>query len=218
VLISPFSIEKADWQAEEVQLSVTRQQVEESPSIDTAQPVSRQQEAAHFTYYGYPYYWHGTGLWGPAAYPIGFPAATAADIQGVRRQPTGPESDAQGDQHLRSSREVIGYHLQAADGELGHVDDFLVDDRDWAIRYMVVDTSNWWLGKKVLVSPEWITEVSWLDRKVAVDLTRQSVKQAPEFDSDHVDRQWEVDYHASLHRAPYWSRADAEPPRRPGAR
>ena len=60
------------------------------------------------------------------------------------------------DPHLRSSRAVTGYHIQATDGDLGHVEDFIVDDHSWTIRYMVLDTTNWWPGKKVLVAPDWI--------------------------------------------------------------
>ena len=83
------------------------------------------------------------------------------------------------DPHLRSCNEVVGHHLHASDGEIGHVDGFLVDEDTWAIRYLVVDTSNWWLGHEVLIAPPWITEVSWASRTVTVDLSREAVKGAP---------------------------------------
>lgn len=85
------------------------------------------------------------------------------------------------DVHLRSTREVVGYHIQAKDGELGHVEDFLVDDHTWAIRYAIVDTSNWWLGNKVLLAVEWIDDVSWQDGHVSVDVPRHAVKDAPTY-------------------------------------
>jgi hypothetical protein len=72
------------------------------------------------------------------------------------------------DSHLRSTKAVTGYHIEALDGELGHVDGFIVDDESWAIRYMEVATRNWWPGKKVLVSPAWIDRMSWEDSKVYV--------------------------------------------------
>jgi hypothetical protein len=204
VLISPFSIRHVDWIAGEVSLSITRGMVKSSPDIDTQKPVSRQQEADYLRYYRYPYYWAGAGLWGPGAYPAGLAAESAADVQAPAKAEQEGAS-ARGDSHLRSSKEVIGYHLQAADGELGHVDDFLVEDDSWTIRYVVVDTSNWWLGKHILVPPDWIRKVSWSQKKVHVDLTRETVKGAPEYDpAALLDRQWEADYYAHYRRAPYW--------------
>lgn len=208
VLISPFSVRSVDWTAGTVSLSISRGMVKSSPDVDTHKPVSQQQEVEYLLYYGYPYYWGGAGLWGPGPYPAGLAAANAAEAR-TRIEEELEEARAKGNQHLRSSKEVLGYHLQATDGELGHVEDFLVEDDSWAIRYIVVDTSNWWFGKRVLVSPEWIREVSWSDNKVYVDLTRQSVKSAPEYDSAaHLDRQWEADYHAHHRRRPYWMPAD----------
>jgi hypothetical protein len=84
---------------------------------------------------------------------------------------------------------VTGYHLQATDGELGHVDDLLIDDLDWAIRYVVVKTGKWWLGHKSLLPPEWMQEINWERRDVLVNVTRQAVGDAPEDDSvAHVNR------------------------------
>jgi hypothetical protein len=163
--------------------------VKSSPDIDTHKPISRQHEADYLRHFGYPYYWGGAGLWGPGPYPGDLVAANIAEAQ-ARVEAEQAEARARGDSHLRSSKEVIGYHLQATDGELGHIEDFLVDDQSWAIRYIGVDTRNWWFGRNVLVAPEWIREVSWEHRKVYVDLTRQSVKAAPEYDSvAHIDRQ-----------------------------
>src|SRR5262249_56338846 len=84
-----------------------------------------------------------------------------------------------GDPNLRSARDVTGYYIQATDGDLGHVEDFLVDDETWAIRYCIVDTRNWLPGRKVLVSPEWIQRVSWEDSKVYVDLSKRHIKSPP---------------------------------------
>lgn len=66
-----------------------------------------------------------------------------------------------GDAHLHPATAVMGYVMQTEDGEIGHVKDVLVDDKTWAIRYLVVDTEKWWGGKTVLVSPEWLTRVTW---------------------------------------------------------
>lgn len=204
VLISPYSVRSVDWIEEAVLLSVTREMVKNSPHVDTHKPVSRVQEAAYLGYYGYPWYWAGAGVWGPAPFPAAAAAPTAAEDRALA-EAAKEEARAKGDTRLRSSKEVIGYHLEAADGGLGHVEDFLVEDRSWTIRYIVVDTRNWWFGKHVLVPPDWAREISWSDRKVYVDLARQAVKNAPEYDSAaHLDRQWEADYYEHHHRRPYW--------------
>lgn len=101
------------------------------------------------------------------------------------------------DPHLRSCNAVTGYHIQATDGEIGHVSGFLVDDETWAIRYLVVDTSNWWVGHKVLVAPPWITGVHWSDETVSIDLSRETIKNAPAYD-ETID--WGRDQELNLYR------------------
>jgi hypothetical protein len=84
--------------------------------------------------------------------------------------------------HLRSCREVTGYLIEAVDGEIGHVQGLLVDEESWAIRYLIVDTSNLGFGRQVLIAPEWIADVRWLDRRVMIDLARQAIQDAPPYD------------------------------------
>lgn len=112
-----------------------------------------------------------------------------------------------GDSHLRSSAAVVGYRIAATDGDVGHVEDFLVDDATWAIRYVVVDTRNWWPGKRVLVSPEWIERIDWSDAKVHVGVTREQIRKSPEYDpSDPVARDYEARLHDHYGRPRYWER------------
>jgi sporulation protein YlmC with PRC-barrel domain len=66
-----------------------------------------------------------------------------------------------GDAYLQTATTVMGYAIRTEDGEIGHVEDLLVDDQAWAIRYLVVDTENQWVGRKVLVSPAWLINVAW---------------------------------------------------------
>ncbi len=114
-------------------------------------------------------------------------------------------AEERGDPHLRSTKEVEGYYIRATDGEIGHVEDFVVDDEEWAIRYVVVDTRNWLPGRKVLVSPRWISHLSWPQKEVYVDLTRDETKSAPEWDPDApLDRQYEMRLHEHYGRPPYW--------------
>jgi hypothetical protein len=101
------------------------------------------------------------------------------------------------DPHLRSTHEVTGYYIQAADGEIGHVEDFIIDDETWAIRYLIIDTRNWWPGKKVLVSPKWIECVSWSESKIFVNIPRETIKQSPEYTDESLPTR---DYETGLHR------------------
>lgn len=106
---------------------------------------------------------------------------------------------------LRSTQEVSGYNIQATDGEIGHIEDFIIDDETWAIRYLVVNTQNWWPGKKVLVSPLWIKRVSWSDLKVYVNLPREIVKLSPEYSEESLlTREYEAELHRHYNRQGYW--------------
>jgi hypothetical protein len=182
-------------------VALTKAQVENSPSIDTHQPVSRQHEAEYMSYYGYPYYWNGPYLWGPALYPavVGTPVSADAEAlsEKIRRESA--------DSHLRSTEGVTGYNIEAVDGEIGHVDGFVMDDELWAIRYIEVATRNWWPGKKVLVSPEWIERVSWADSKVYTALSREAIRNAPEYiESRLFTREYEKSLYFHYGRPPYW--------------
>jgi hypothetical protein len=202
VLISPFSIIRADWQANRLDVALTKTQVENSPDIDTHLPVSRQHEEAFLGYYGYPYYWGGPYLWGPAFYPVGVGLPTPGTLSPPASQPTAAPPDS----HLRSSGEVTGYTIEATDGEFGHVDGFVVDDQDWAIRYIEVATRNWLPGKKVLLSPEWIGQVSWFDRKVSVALQKGAIESAPEYlMSRPITREYESKLYLHYGRPQYWN-------------
>jgi hypothetical protein len=209
VLISPFSVVQTDWRARRLDVALTKKQIEKSPGIDTHRPVSRQHEAAYLGYYGYPYYWGGPYLWGPAFFPAGLAIPTTisrdAMAERVRKEST--------DSHLRSSEAVTGYHIEATDGELGHVDGFLMDDQAWAIRYLEVATRNWWPGRKVLVSPAWVERVSWTESKVYAGLSREAIKQAPEYtQSTPITREYENRLYLHYGRPPYWlHEAEHEP-------
>ena len=212
VLISPISIRKADWAAHKLPVAITRDQVERSPDIDTDQPVYRRHEVQYLGYYGYPAYWGGTGLWGGDMVPFDMapgqaelPLGVAARERAIAGAEAERERHRDDDPRLRSCEAVVGYDIQATDGGVGHVEGFLIDDETWAVRYLVVNTSNWWLGHKVLVAPHWIGGVHWSDRTVTVDLSRETVKAAPPYDpSAELDRARETRLYTHYSRAPYW--------------
>lgn len=204
VLISPLAIRRIDPVGLRLVTDLTRDKVEHSPDVDADRPVSRQMEARLAEYYGHPFYWVGPYRWGPVAAPTADPAAYVPPRGGTVPPPEARETD---DPHLRSTGEVAGYALQATDGRLGHVVDFLVEEESWAIRYLIVDPRSWWPGKHVLIATEWLTGVSWDRSEVAVDLSREQVRNAPEYDpAGHIDREWETRLFAAYGRPPYWDR------------
>lgn len=194
VLISPAEVGEADWMGEILPVSLTKQQVEDSPGIRSDLPVSRQQEAELAKYYRWVPYWE------PASLSVG---GAAAPMPAAGAPPA--EQKSQGDPHLRSVKEVTGYHIAAADDDIGHVEDFIAETDGWVIRYMVVDTRNWLPGRKVLVSPGWIERVDWADKRVHVDLTTDQVKASPEFDPGApVNREYEIRLYDYYGRPKYW--------------
>ena len=202
VLISPYGISKPDWAARALPVNVTREQIKHSPGIDTDKPVSRQYERGYLGYYGYPYYWGGTGLWGEDGYPGTM--LTGMEASAYRGYLKSPSAD-DGDPHLRSCEAVKGYHIHASDGDIGHIQGFIVDDYTWSIRYLVVNTSNWWMGHEVLVSPEWIQEVSWSQSKVTTNLDREAIKGSPVYDPKAViTRDAEIVIYNHYDRNGYW--------------
>lgn len=212
VLISPYALGVPNWDGRQLPVKLTKAQVEGSPDIDTQKPVSRQHEAHYSSYYGYPYYWGSEGLWGLGTYPgIVPPDAAPAQAAAPSQETKDAWPQESPDAHLRSCQELGGYHIHALDGDIGHVKDMLVDDHTWAIRYLIINTSNWWGGHLVLVSPQWVDEVSWADSKVSVGLTRQAVQEAPPYDpSVPVDRALEEAIYSHYGRPGYWSSKTAQ--------
>ena len=193
-----FHFVKFDWSAARFHLALTMDKIKNSPSVDVDKPVSRQHERDYYGYYGWPYYWGAEGMWGMGAYPNTLAA-------GALYNPSAEYYEEPGDIHLRSAQEVRGYHIQGSDESIGHVDDFIVDDQTWAIRYLVIDTSNWWVGKKVLVAPPWVTSVSWEQRNVYVAMSRQAIKDSPEWNAyAAVNREYETRLYDYYGRPAYW--------------
>jgi hypothetical protein len=200
VLISTFAIRGFRDGDHLVEVDLTKDQITNSPSIEEHAPVSRQYELEYYNYYGWPYYWRGPALWGASARPAyRYYPAPSPDASPLAM----PEHS--NDPNLRSTEEVMGYHIQAQDGEIGHVADFLIEDEDWVIRYLVVDTRNWWPGKHVLLPPAWATALDWDRSKVHVDLDRETIKGAPHYDLSHwMSREYETKLFDYYGRPPYW--------------
>jgi uncharacterized protein YrrD len=179
VLISPHAVVRIDSNDETVDTQLTRSQVENSPSIDTDRPISRRMENEYNRYYGYPPYWPGSSaaaLWGFAALPL----AGLRPIESARAREPAPAPTEPDNVHLRSGQEVMGYQVAATDDKIGHVENFLFEEDSWAIRFLVVDTRDWWPGRHVLVSTAEVERVSWGERSVHLRIARAEVERSPE--------------------------------------
>jgi len=203
VLISPISLAAVDVEGKTIGVTLTREQVKDSPSVDLHRPISRQFEDRYSSYYGYLPYWGGAGYWGVGATPGALSGAQALQDQEILQSPP-PDQDDGPDSHLHSSAEVFGYHIDATDGEIGHIDDFIVDDENWVIRYMRVDTSNFIGGKAVLVSAAALAGVDWLHRTVSVNVSREAVTNSPEYDPKQLNREFETRLLGHYGQRPYW--------------
>jgi uncharacterized protein YrrD len=182
VLIPPHAIRQTSPDHIGLPVDLTREQVRNSPDIDMDRPISRQIELTLYSYYGWAPYW----------FPLQPAGLGVVQGNAVEREQDAKAGRSGGDPHLRSAKEVIGYHVTATDGEIGHIDDFLLDDQTANIRYAVVDTRNWLPGRGVLISPRWITEVKWSESKVAVSVTRDAVRNSPEYDpATQIDTAYE---------------------------
>jgi len=181
VLGPPHSADKR------IPTALPRDQVRHSPDIDTDKPVSRQREMDLFEYYGWSSHWDGGHG--------GFTQPVMADVSAEQQELAGVAPP--GDPHLRSMRAVEGYAIEAQDGPIGHVEDFVVEDTDWTVRCLVVDTRHWLRGRKVVVPPLWVERIHWKNRSVAVQLSRDQVKNSPPY---HPEQPVGPEYEASLHR------------------
>jgi len=201
VLVSPISVRDVIWDDRIVNVDLSRQQVRESPSIDTDKPVSRQHEVEYYNYYGYPNYWEGSNPWGLGFYPVPWVGASADSVlsaqrmdQARAREPLPHVDRRPVDSHLRSTREVIGYEIMATDGTIGSVEDFMFDDARWVLRYVVVDTRKWLRGKHVLLPTQDVASISWSEHEVYLTVARQAVETSPEYEpSDWLPREAETE-------------------------
>jgi uncharacterized protein YrrD len=183
VLISTTALQQPDWQKKEFPVKLTKEQIENSPDIDTDKPVSRQHEEQLSTYYPWGMYWgaepdeHGAGIFGM------MPGDLYEEEGEENNNEISEEDSTKNDHHLHSTKAVTGYAIHATDGEIGKVVDYILDDSTWKIKFFIVDTGNWLDSRKVLLSVQWIKEVNWENSVVIADITTDAVKESPWFDA-----------------------------------
>jgi len=198
ILLSPKAVDKIYDDEKSFELTVSLKEVRDSPDVDTAKPISRKLETEIHDYYQWPYYWQPGGVSGigPGTVSVD-PASADRDRETSAERATNP--------NLRSVSEVLGYNIQARDGEIGFLEDFIVEEQDWNVVYLIVNTGNWLSDRKVLVSPQWIERISWPNSTVEVDLKRDTVRHSPELDpSAPIDREYETKLYDHYGRNKYW--------------
>lgn len=197
VLVHPSALGLPDHERQHLPVNLTKAQIEASPDIEQDQPVTMQMQNHLYDYYGWDPYWgpdyYGGGLPGIGTSGLGMP---------VFRQGATMEADTlqrgsdDGDPHLRSMTAVRGYYIHATDGAIGHVENFLVDDVSWAIRYLIVDTRNWLPDAHVLISPYAVQSIDWSDNQIHLNVSRNTVKASPPWDPlEIVERAYERRLH-----------------------
>jgi sporulation protein YlmC with PRC-barrel domain len=186
VLLSPHAFGSLHEEGDCLVVNLTRQQIEDSPSILSHVPVSRQYEEEYYRYYAWPSYWEADGTFGIGNFPGS--ALPASDLD----EEVGPKSkDA--DPHLRSTHALKGYEVQTSEGGLGHVVDFMMEEESWTIRQLVIETGHWFSGKQIVISPNHVDRISYEESKIFVNLTKKAIMDAPEY---HVPQLGES-YHDS---------------------
>lgn len=186
VLLSPVAVRSTAWGQRQLQVRLTREQVKNSPDIDTDKPVSRQHERAYFDYYGYPYYWAGPLRWGAMPFP---PVQDTVNPDVRAPEPNVPNAEGErlpANPNLRSAKAVIGYGIEAIDGGIGHIEDFIYAEEDWSIKALGIDTRNWLPGRQVVVPIERVEAVRWEDRTAKVGLTQDAVRQSAPLRSQQI--------------------------------
>ena len=201
VLIAPSSISGVDMANRAIETPFTIEQLQQSADVRTHKPVALQHSRDYYLYLGWPYY-------------VGLNASNAARNEAADREftETPPSESFQktDDANLRSSKIVGHYHIMAVDGEIGRIEDFIVDDEMWTLRYAVADTRNWRSGKKTLLPTDWILWVSWAESNAYVSLTKQLIATAPEYDSQKpLTREFETKLYNHYKRLPYWEHRKA---------
>jgi hypothetical protein len=201
VLIHPSAIARADHERRALVVTLTKAKIEASPATREDEPVSRQIEFNLHSYYGWDPLWAGNSYFGGGAMasPLLSPPLTDGFSPG---EAAGIGADAyEGDPHLRSIAAVTGYHLHATDGAIGHLENCLVDDQSWTVQYLVADTRDWWPGKHVLLSPHAVQDISYLERKIRLAVSRDQVIASPPWDpATTIERT----YQERLHKHYAW--------------
>ncbi len=183
VLVPPQSLKKPHVENRLLPVEHTKEEIRQSPPLDADEPVSRKYEKKWFDYYRLPYYWVGPTGVGIVPNPVPLRDSPVPLEEEVTPRPLPSEKEIE-KTHLRSADEVIGYQVEAIDGHIGHVEDLLVEDADWRIAYLLIDTRDWLPGKKVVMLPDLAEEISWPKETVQFDRSKEEMENAPPYNPE----------------------------------
>lgn len=204
VLISPLAIDEIDFKNKIIDVNLSKEQVDKCPNPSEHVPISRQMEEQFANYYNYPFYWPGTGIWPALGYDLAYYAGFKNRGLTDQEKKTIQQSVKTKDQHLRTINELKGYAIEGRDGRIGHVENFILDDETWELRYLVIDTINWWPSRVVILSPQWVERIEWADSKIVLNLNKEKIKNSPLYIEENLDRDYEINLYDYYQEPKYW--------------
>ena len=202
VIVSPRSLDQPEvgWFDRHLPVKLTKEELEKSPPLESKKPISQLYEEEFARYFKHEMYWEGSFIWGAALSPS-YRAQPPASVEALHEE----RLKWIADRCLRSAKEVMGYAVEASDGEIGHVDDLILQTDQWRVRYLVIDTRNWLPGKKVLADVDWVEDIDWSSEKVAVNQTRDKIRHSPTYHAhDAVNRKYEEEFYDYYGEPRYW--------------
>lgn len=198
-LVSTDAFGEIDFKNEKIIVDLSAEELENGPSIDKNKPISKIMEEKVVRHFEWPLYWASSNISGSPSIPAGTLKREKLFAYDNLTEEEKQLEEEKVESNLRSFREIKGYHIHAVDKEFGHLDDLFVDEEDWVIRYLLIDTRNILPGKHVLIAPEWISHISWNKEDIFVNKTKKEIKEAPEYREERSDYLVDRDYEKKLH-------------------
>ncbi len=200
-LLSPVSVTGTIGESDgAIRVGLTREQVKNAPPADLARPISRRKEEQFHRYYQIPVYWGGAGLWGTAMTPL--EAGTVSYEPAPTDEPEAADTD---EYHLRSTEEIEGYRVEAKEERIGTVSGCLIEDTTWAVRYLSVKMEEGQGDGRLFISPHWVDEISWIERKLRLDMPASRLREMPTVGvRGTLEREDEEKLHEFFGQPRYW--------------
>ncbi|MDQ0207815.1 PRC-barrel domain-containing protein [Alkalicoccobacillus murimartini] len=215
VLLSPEAVTSIDAEKEHINVNETKEQIKNSPKPSEHEPVSRQYEAELRDHYGWKHYWGapiggvGAGMGTPGAYPAAPGLIIPPPVSNPQSDQGEYESEALSHQtnhnFLQSINDLRGYTIHAKNGEVGKVLDFMLNEHDWSINYIIVDVGGVFTREPVPLAAEWITDISWQDKTITVNVEKELIERAPNYElHEPFTREHEAELYSHYNRKTYW--------------
>lgn len=208
ILISPEAVEEIDYGEQLIKLNISAEEIENSPPVEKEDKLMRTHERDLADYFNWTNYWRAaeptnTGISGLVPNNLIRKITIEENIKD--REKENKKIPAEEETNLRSVNELINFKIHASDGFIGHVDKFIIDDNNWLIRYLLVDTKDLLPGKKVVLAPEWINNIDWVGEEVEFKLTVEEIENAPEYDAEMpISELYETKLYEHYDKEKYW--------------